>query len=101
VSFRCWCSDEIDKNRDVSRFSSPEKLSSYFGLTQKVKQSGSRPRVTVGSRNKETLPHAKCLSRRLGRQKRHLGHCALFLCAFRRCVARLRLPSRLRGSLPL
>jgi transposase len=28
---------------DVSRFSSPEKLSSYFGLTPKVKQSGSRP----------------------------------------------------------
>lgn len=28
---------------DVSRFRSPEKLSSYFGLTPKVRQSGDRP----------------------------------------------------------
>ena len=43
---------------DVSRFETPEKLSSYFGLTPKVRQSGDRP-ARHGRISKQGNTHAR------------------------------------------
>ena len=43
---------------DISRFETPEKLSSYFGLTPKVRQSGDRP-ARHGRISKQGNTHAR------------------------------------------
>jgi hypothetical protein len=39
---------------DISRFSTPDRLASYFGLTPRVRQSGDRRAIHAASRSRET-----------------------------------------------
>ena len=45
---------------DISRFKSPEHLTSYFGLTPRVRQSGDRGLVNGVSRSRGTRRPAQC-----------------------------------------
>ena len=45
---------------DIARFSSPEKLVSYFGLNPRVRQSGDRP-TYHGRISKQGRPHARAM----------------------------------------
>ena len=59
---------------DISRFPTPEKLSCYFGLTPKVRQSGDRPARHGRISSRETRTPARCSSRQRGPRRRHQVH---------------------------
>lgn len=65
---------------DIRRFSSPQKLVSYFGLNPRVRQSGlgaaHHGRI---SKSGAAMP-ARCWSKRPGRQQRRRGRCTLSSC---------------------
>lgn len=45
---------------DISRFPTPDRLASYFGLTPRVRQSGDRGAIHAASRNRETRLPERC-----------------------------------------
>jgi transposase len=55
---------------DVSRFPTPDKLNSYFGLTPKIRQSGDRPARHGRISNRGMLPLEKCWLKLHGPQDR-------------------------------
>ena len=60
---------------DVTRFRSPQKLVSYFGLNPRVRQSGLQP-AQHGRITKQGRAHARaCWSKRPGSRRRRPGPC--------------------------
>lgn len=66
---------------DISRFNSPQKLVSYFGVNPRVRQSGLGAAITVASARSAAVTRAPCWSRRPGQRPRRPVHCMLFSCA--------------------
>ena len=83
---------------DVSRFETPEKLSSYFGLTPKVRQSGDRPARHGRISKQETRTRARCSSRRRGQRRRHPVRLRAFFGRVQRNGRAPRRPSRPRET---
>jgi transposase len=89
---------------EVSRFSSPEKLVSYFGLNPRVRQSGASPGTdpptTGGSASRGARRPAPCSSRRHGPPRPRLGRCARSSCASRTGAGSRSPPSRRHARSP-
>jgi transposase len=86
---------------EISRFSSPQKLVSYFGLNPRVRQSGlGLAQHGRSARSGGPMP-ARCWSKPLGRQQRHLDRCTPSLSGSALAVAtrlpRSRRPARWRS----
>ncbi|MEY9895830.1 transposase [Bradyrhizobium sp. USDA 326] len=65
---------------DISRFNSPQKLESYFGLNPRCGSRDWEPPITVASARSAAVMRAPCWSRRPGPRPRRPVHCMLFSC---------------------
>ena len=85
---------------DIARFPSPDKLSSYFGLTPRVRQSGDHPARHGRSSKQGNADARKMLVEALGRPRRHRDRCGPSSTECRKSAAQLPPRSRRRASLP-
>ena len=82
---------------EISRFSSPQKLVSYFGLNRVSGSRGSASPSMVGSARSGGLMRERCWSKPLGRQQKHLDRCTPSLSGSALAVA-TRLPRSRRHA---